>query len=283
MDISQRVEEFLKARPQIVTDPDNYRRLHRELVACDRDEVLACFERRMQLSNEEDRSEAVEMVTRLYGSDATKTILRFINDPSIVVRWVVCCCLHDYGDAQAEFALLNRLKYDPDCQVRGTAASALGRIGVVEVLPALYQVFENDHDVDELGHTPSNCALDAMTNVLRDWVVRQIQGTPARKFEEVTSRGKLTGQVNAEEIPFDPEGRIQNTERYAHVPLNKMGFGWMSQLDLETSLRAPFEIEVAYVDPTCRIERIMVFQQIADGGDANWAGHTILDPSVMKS
>ncbi|WP_158265361.1 HEAT repeat domain-containing protein [Blastopirellula marina] len=282
MNISKRVEEFLDARPQIVTNPENYRRLCNELIACDREEVLTCFERRFQLPDEEERARAVAGVTRLYGREATDTIIRRINDPSIVVRWVVCGCLHDYGDARAEFALLDRMNHDPDCQVRGTATSALGRIGVMEVLPALYHVQQTDHNVDELGHSPSSYALDAMTTILRDWVVRQIQGTPPKQFEEATRSGKLTGQVNAEGIPFDPEGRIQQTERYSHVPLAKLGNGWMSMLDLQTSLNAPFEIEVAYVDPSCRIERILVFQHLEDGGDVNWAGHTILDPSVMK-
>jgi hypothetical protein len=126
---------------------------------------------------------------------------------------VVCGCLHDYGDLRAQAALLDRLKHDADCQVRGGAASALGQIGAIQALPDLHQAYQTDREVDELGYTPSGQAEEAMTSVLRSWVSRQIQGTPPRVFRESTGRGQLTGTVTAESIPFDAQGRMNHTLR----------------------------------------------------------------------
>ena len=54
-------------------------------------------------------------------------------------------------------------------------------------------------------------------------------------------------------------------------------------MDLQTSLSAPFEIEVEYADPTCVIQRILIYEQISDSAEFNWAVHTILEPTAMKS
>ena len=122
-----------------------------------------------------------------------------------------------------------------------------------------------------------------MTTVLRNWVSQQIQGTPPRTFRESTRKGQLTGAVTAESIPFDAEGRINRTLRYAHLPHSSFGPGCAFKMDLQTSLSAPFEIEVEYADPTCVIQRLLIYQQISDLANFNWAVHTILDPTAMKS
>jgi hypothetical protein len=122
-----------------------------------------------------------------------------------------------------------------------------------------------------------------MTSVLRSWVSRQIQGNPPKAFRETTQLGNLIGTVTAEEISFDTDGRITHTPRYSHLPHSSFGFGWSSKLDLETSLIAPFEIKVEYIDPTCVIGRILIYHRIPDSSEVNWAVHTILDPAAMKS
>ena len=218
----------------------------------------------------------------LYGREAAGTIVRWINDASPVVRWVVCGCLHDYGDLHVAAALLDRLKHDDDGQVRGAAAGALGQIGVIEALPGLHRTYHEDREVDPLGHSPSSQAQDAMTSILRTWVSQRLRGTPPKHFREATQTGQLTATVTAEGIPFDTDGRMTHTLRYAHVPPSALGHGWASKMDLQTSLVAPFEINVEYVDPTCAVRRILVFQQITDSDELNWAVHTILDPAAVK-
>jgi hypothetical protein len=53
-------------------------------------------------------------------------------------------------------------------------------------------------------------------------------------------------------------------------------------MDLRTSLIAPFEIEVEYVDPTCVIQRILIYRQSPDSSEFDLDMRTILDPTVMK-
>ncbi len=277
------VQEFLDARRLRFLNPETFQNARQALVASDKTAVLAHFETLLHSHDDEQRASAIEGLALLHGPEATDTIVRWINDSSSTVRWVVCGCLHDYGDLRAVPALLDRMKHDPDCQVRGVAASGLGQIGAIEALPDLHQAFQTDLEIDELGHSTSDQAQDAMTSVMKIWVSRQIQGTPPRTFRESTRLGHLTGTVTAEEVPFDADGRITHTSRYSHLPHSSFGHGSSSKMDLWTSLIAPFEIEVEYVDPTCVIQRILIYHQISGSAEVNWAVQTILDPTAMKS
>ena len=281
--ISQDVQHLLAARRDAWMNPTAFSAARQSLLSQEKTRVLAAFEELLGTPDEEVRAQLIEGATILYGAGAMELVTRWLSDPSSTVRWVVCGCLHDCGDERATAPLLDRLKHDADCQVRGAAASALGRIGAAEALPDLHQAYQSDLEVDELGHSPSSQALDAMTAVLRRWTLRQIEGAPPKTFRQSTRAGHLRGTVTAEAIPFDAEGRIDRTPRYAHVPMSAFGFGWGSKLNLQTSLTAPFEVEVAYEDSTCIIERIFVYQQIHDSDEINWAVHTIVDPKAMRT
>lgn len=283
--ISQQVEEFLESRRLAVVngDPEIYRRARECLLACDRADVLREFESRRQSPDEEERARAIAGLMRLYETEATELILRSLNDASVVVRWATCCCLHDHGDERAQAALLDRLQHDVDAQVRGVAAGALARLGTPDVLPHLYAAWQMDHEVDSQGHTPSSQSQSAMTELLWRWVARRLRGTPPRVFEEQNSTGRLQGRITAERIPFDDQGRILHTPRYAHLPLAALGCGCTTKLDLETNVEAPFEVFVEYVHPSFIIQRMFVFCPIPKDDEVNWALHTILDPTAMRS
>lgn len=167
---SRQVQAFLEGRQQGSADSETFRNAQQATLACDKAEVLAQFETRLQVRDEEERASAIAGLAALYGVEATDTLVRWITDPSSTVRWVVCCCLHGCADVGATAALLDRLKRDTECQVRGVVADALGQIGALESLPELHQAHQTDFAVDELGHSPSRIALDAMTEVLSNWV-----------------------------------------------------------------------------------------------------------------
>jgi hypothetical protein len=276
------LHDFFAARRHYYSDYVAFQAAREKLLAEDEAEVRAAFETLLHDPDEEVRCQALTGIASLYGAAATETLLRWIDDPSSTVRWVVCGCLHDRGDERAAAALLDRLQHEQDCQVRGVAASALGEVGSSDVLPHLHAVWQSDHEVDELGHSPSCLAQDAMTSVLRRWVTRQIAGAPAKGFEEIRPSGRVRGVVTAEAIPFDPEGRINRVPRYAHVPMSAFGFGWSSQLGLQTTLTPPFEIEVEYVGPSCTVERIFVYHRIEGSDSCDWAVDTIVDTGAMK-
>ena len=280
---TQHVENFLDARRNAFADPDAFQSARRVLLQGDPAEVVSLFESRLESEDEEERCRALAGLAVLYRSEASDVLIRWISDPSPTVRWVVCGCLHDFGDLRAVPALLDCLKQDEECQVRGEAASALGSIGDIDALPDLHRAFLTDLEFDQLGYSASSQATTAITTVMQQWVTRQISGDPAKQFQESTGTGRLTARVTAEAIPFDPEGRLTQTHRYAHLPSAALGFGRASQLGLQTTLVAPFEIEVEYVDPTCNIQRILIYHPIPDCPHVDWAIHTIIDVARMKA
>ena len=279
---TQHVQNFLDARRNAFANPEVFQNARRVLLKGEQAEVLPLFESRLQSDDEEERCAVLSGLAVLYRSEAIETLVRWITDPSPTVRWIVCGCLHDFGDLRALPALLERLKQDEECQVRGEAASALGRIGATDTLPDLHHSFLTDLEFDQLGHSTSSQANNAISAVIQKWVTRQIAGRPAKEFHESTHTGQLTGKVTAEAIPFDPDGRINHTPRYAHLPFSALGFGCSSKLSLQTTLIAPFEIEVEYVDPTCTLQRILIYNPIPDCPDADWAIHTIIDVSALN-
>jgi hypothetical protein len=276
------VQAFLAARRESFAKPEAYQAAGRNLLACDKADVLATFAELLQSPDDEVRCRILEALAVLYRSDAVGTLLPWIQDESVIVRWVVCGCLHDIGDATAVPPLVERLRHDPDTQVRGTAAYALGGIGSPDSLPDLHRTFLEDHAVDELGHSPSSTAREAMSDILRTWVTRRITGNPPKTLDEPTSTGRLRYTVTAEAIPFDPEGRINRTDRYRHIPLSAFGPGWSSNLNLQTTLVAPFEIAAEFTDPTCTISRVFIYHPITPIRDIDWAVHTVLDPTALN-
>jgi hypothetical protein len=279
---SRQVEEFLDVLRQAGTDSETFQNARQALLQCDRAEVLALFETRLQGADEEERAGAIHGLGVLHGRQAIDTILRWINDSSPTVRFVACVCLQDYDDSRVVAAVLNRLKCDADSQIRGVAANVLGQIGALEALPDLHHTCQTDLEYDELGHRPSSQAEDAISSVLREWGLRKIQGTPAKTFRESTRSGTLRGTVTAESIPCDAQGRLDHRFEIPDVPHPAFGPGCAFQKDLQTSLIAPFEIDVEYADATCVIRRIFIFQQITDSANFNWTVVTVVDPDALK-
>lgn len=96
--------------------------------------------------------------------------LPLLDDPEVGMRWHVCGCLHDCGDERAIEPLIRVLRDDPDAQVRGSAAHALGaigrRTGSAAAIPALLAAMEADHERDMHGHSASSCAARALDDIL---------------------------------------------------------------------------------------------------------------------
>ncbi len=282
MSLESLIETYLDARRMAFSRPVPFQEARDALLAQDRTAVMTAFETRRQLPDEDERARALEGSAILYGTDATEFLIRGLDDASSVVRWVACGCLHDVGDHRAHGALCERMRHDGDPQVRGEVVSALGRLKVLDVLPELERVRQVDHEVDPLGHTPSSQAAEAITDLLNRWVFDQISGDPPRTFTSTTLTGTLTGRVVMEGLPVDEEGRVITTPRYAALPREAWSHGWLSRLDLRTTLRSAFEIDVRYDDPACVLRRRFVIHELPDGGVVNWAVHTMLDPSGLE-
>ena len=106
----------------------------------------------------------------ILGIDTNKGIallLPFFNDPNVTFRWDLCGLMHEYGNERAIEPLIDRMKNDPDPQIRGAAAYALGGIGNPIAIPALMETLRSDHEVDQLGYTPSSGAESAIDEIQR--------------------------------------------------------------------------------------------------------------------
>lgn len=90
------------------------------------------------------RCTACEAILRVDAKRGLELILPGLLDSDSIMRWDTCGLLHDFGDERAVEPLIMVLKNDPDAQVRGIAAYALGGIGSPAVIPALLAAQKSD-------------------------------------------------------------------------------------------------------------------------------------------
>lgn len=96
-------------------------------------------------------------------------VLPLLRSPDSTMRLTVCYQLREHlegGDGRAVPALLDVLRGEPEPGVRVAAVGALGRFGGPAVIPDLLAAFDHDHEVDELGHTPSHTAAMALDDIV---------------------------------------------------------------------------------------------------------------------
>lgn len=117
---------------------------------------------------------------------AVDLLLPLLKDPDITVRWHTCGLMHDIADTRTTEVLIRVMREDSDPQVRNTAAYALGGVADPRAIPALIETLENDHEVDELGHTASHHAATALDDILK---------TSETRFKDDQGLCTLTGST----------------------------------------------------------------------------------------
>lgn len=128
--------------------------------------LLPALQAFLNASDCELRCLAAEAIFHVDPQVAVPLLRPHLDDPEVVVRWHICGLLHDIRDRRAVGPLIERMKTDPDPQVRNTAAYALGGIGDPSAIPDLIETLDDDHEVDELGHTASWCAAMALDEII---------------------------------------------------------------------------------------------------------------------
>ncbi len=111
------------------------------------------------------RCQSSRALLNLDKNKGIELLLPFFNDSDYIVRWDICGLMHEFGDERVIESLIDRMKNDPDPQIRGTAAYALGGIGNPKVIPSLLVTLNNDHEFDQLGYSPSFCAEQAIDEI----------------------------------------------------------------------------------------------------------------------
>lgn len=153
-------------RPEIENPKKHREQALAEIHAAGSDAVFCSLVQHLQNSDFEVRCETITALALIDGPRAVEHLITMLADPEEVVRWHAAGCLHDFGDQRAVPALAELLRSESSPSVRGTAAYALGGIGSPAAIPNLLAALESDHEVDELGYSPSSCAATALDNIL---------------------------------------------------------------------------------------------------------------------
>jgi HEAT repeat protein len=151
---------------ELIEDPEGRTRVVEEMRAVGTDIVVPLLAARLADPDMEVRCRAILALLFLDAGRAIDLVLPMLADPEETVRWHACGCLHDFGDERAVGPLVAVLAGDPDPQVRGTAAYALGGIGSPAAIPALLDALEADHELGAVGHSASSCAATALDDIL---------------------------------------------------------------------------------------------------------------------
>ncbi len=112
------------------------------------------------------RCAAIEALSLVDPERAVGLLLPLLRDSETVVRECACEALAVPEADVAVEPLLEVLRDDPDPQVRGTAARALGYIGSPAAIPVLLRAMDTDHEPDFHSHTPGGCAAAALDDLL---------------------------------------------------------------------------------------------------------------------
>ncbi len=150
------------------------------------------------------RCHAAEAILGIDAQHGLPHVLPLLRARSKTLRWSVCGLLHDFGDRRALAPLIERLQIDRDAQIRGTAAYALGGIGLLQAIPALVQTEQLDHEIDIHGHSPSSTATTAISEILREWALGIVQTNPSLSWrhdceQEIVAQATITCQSSGEE------------------------------------------------------------------------------------
>ena len=116
--------------------------------------------------NGDIRCTAVDVLLQLEGEQGTASVLPLFDDPLVGVRWHVIGCMAIHGGDAVIDPLIAKLKHDPNPEVRGQAAFALGHIGSPQAIPFLLDALDFDKEIDVQGHSPSSIAATALDNIL---------------------------------------------------------------------------------------------------------------------
>jgi HEAT repeat protein len=145
--------------------PQAYHQAVKEMRTVGFDRLSPLLAARLADPDPEVRCHAAQAVLWVDGVRGLDLVLPLLHDNDRIVRWDVCGCLHDLGNERAVGPLIERMKHDPDPQVRGTAAYALGGIRCPSAIPALIETLDSDHEYDHMGHSPSSCAATALDDI----------------------------------------------------------------------------------------------------------------------
>ncbi len=120
----------------------------------------------MLAGDAEARCSACEAILWVDPERGLESVLHLLDDANDGVRYFACECLAKSGGVSAVPALLSVLRSHPDSSLRGSAVMGLGRHGGPGVIPVLLATMAADHEIDELGYSPSHCATVALDDML---------------------------------------------------------------------------------------------------------------------
>ncbi len=144
LDVTRTVLWLLKSH-----DP-NVRRMALEIARSVKDPQNQLWPKMMTLLRDEDwwvRERVVDVLVELAGTQLTRHIAAFLNDPSDIVRRFAINVLVRLKDPASVGALVRTIQSDSDWWVRERALEAVGAIGDVRSIPYLQDVLRKSQEL----------------------------------------------------------------------------------------------------------------------------------------
>jgi HEAT repeat protein len=165
------MDQRIKKHLERLVQPSMDRLQHRamvldELREMEAEKVLPILRRFLSDYDGEIRCEAATLLLLLGGASELSCVVGLFDDREDWVRYHVVGLMDNFGNESIIDALSKVLKSDSDPGVRGQAAFALGKIGSPRSIPSLLDSLERDHELDQLGYSPSFVAATALDEIL---------------------------------------------------------------------------------------------------------------------
>jgi GNAT superfamily N-acetyltransferase len=127
--------------------------------------AVQCLDKLFHSSDEDIRSNAVELLVYLKGPESLPWIEECLNDEDLGFRCAGCSFLAELDCPEAVSRLIRCLREDPSDGVRYSAVNALERCGDMSVIATLREAAENDQGTDYEGRLISDAALEAIERI----------------------------------------------------------------------------------------------------------------------
>jgi HEAT repeat protein len=115
--------------------------------------------------SQDERLFGLDVAIRLGHPGIAEIAERLLDDGDILVRELACRVLGDTADPRLTTRFCLLLREEPDPATRLIVATALGRWGTEEAIPALLACEEADEGADYEGRTVRQAAYDALVEI----------------------------------------------------------------------------------------------------------------------
>ena len=185
------------------------------------------------------RERVIDALVEMAGTQLTKHVVAYLEDPSDVVRRYAVGVLMRLKDPNSLGALCRTAMSDPDWWVKEWALQAMGELGDVRAVPYILNVMANDEDtriicveaLEKLSATDAAPHVAALLNVSHDDVDLMLAIFSCLTKLNDTSQAQFVAQFQN-----DRDHRIRNAARELLTKWNLSNAQWANSTSLGSQL-----------------------------------------------